>query len=221
MEKQKKQLIAMLAVLVVAVVAFFAVSKISKAQDEAEEETVEYAVNDLDGDAVTRLIFTNSTAGTISLSKVGDEWIYEDDKTVDIDESEVESLIGKVAGLTSENKIENVTDLSQYGLDEPTGTIMISDGTNSCTILVGSYNTMMTTNYICLESDKTTVYTTKNSYVSAFEVTVDDITAEEETETETESETEALTEAETEVETETEALTETEVESETETSTEQ
>jgi hypothetical protein len=221
MEKQKKQLIAMLAVLVVAVVAFFAVSKISKAQDEAEEETVEYAVNDLDGDAVTRLIFTNSTAGTISLSKVGDEWIYEDDKTVDIDESEVESLIGKVAGLTSENKIENVTDLSQYGLDEPTGTIMISDGTNSCTILVGSYNSMMTANYICLESDKTTVYTTKNSYVSAFEVTVDDITAEEETETETETETEALTEAGTEVETETEALTETEVESETEISTEQ
>lgn len=201
MEKQKKQLIGLLAVLVVAIVVFFAVSKAADADTE-EDDTVTYAVNDLESDNVTRLVFTNSTA-TISLSKSGDDWVYEDDKTIDIDEDEVEKLIKKVAGLTSENKLENVTDLSQYGLDEPSGTIMISDGTNTCTILVGNYNSMMTTNYICLESDKSTVYTTKNSTVSAFEVTVEDLTAEPETETETETETEVETEIETETETET------------------
>jgi hypothetical protein len=197
MEKQKKQLIALLAVLVVAVVVFFGVSKISN--DEEEEETITYTVNDIESDNVTRLVFTNSE-GTVSLSKSGDEWICEDDKTLDIDEDEVDTLVGKVAGLTSEYKIENVTDLSQYGLDEPSTTIMISDGTNSCTILVGNYNSITSTNYICLESDMTIVYSTDNG-VNTFNKTVDDLIAEPETETETETESETESESETEVST--------------------
>jgi hypothetical protein len=197
MEKQKKQLMALLAVLVVAVVAFFGVSKISNA-DEEEDTTPAYSVNEIEADNVTRLVFTNSN-GTVSLSKSGDEWYSEDDKSLDIDEDTVNTLVGKMAGLTSDDKIENVTDLSQYGLDEPVKTIMISDGTNTCTILVGSYNSITSTYYICLESDTTTVYSTDNR-VNTFSKTIDDLIAEPETETETETEIETETETETETE---------------------
>jgi hypothetical protein len=210
MEKQKKQLIVLLVILVIAAIAFFAVSNMSS---DDEEETVEtYTVNDIEADSVTRLIFTHDDT-TVSLSKVGEDWLCEDDKTLDIDEDSVDSLVSKVAGMTSENKIENVTDISQYGLDAPTTTIMISDGTNSATLLVGSYNSISSVYYICLEADTSTVYTTSSSVVSAFGITVDDLIAEAETETETETETVT----ETETETETETVTETETETETET----
>jgi hypothetical protein len=186
MEKQKKQLIALLAVLAVAVVAFFGVSRIANA-DEEEDTTPAYSVNEIEADNVTRLVFTNSN-GTVSLTKSGDEWLCEDDKSLDIDEDTVDTLVGKMAGLTSDDKIENVTDLSQYGLDEPVKTIMISDGNDTCTILVGNYNSITSTYYICLETDMTTVYSTDNR-VNTFNKTVDDLIVEPETETETETET--------------------------------
>jgi hypothetical protein len=213
MEKQRKQLIGLLIVLAVAVIALFAVSRMSDDDTQETEET--YAVNEMEADSVTRLVFTN-TNGTVSLSKSGEDWVCEDDKTIDIDEDEVDKLVAKVAGATSSNIIENVTDISQYGLDDPVLTIMISDGTNSSTILVGSYNSISSVYYICLESDTSTVYTTSSSIVVSFnDLTVEDLIAEPETETETET----LTEVESETKTETETETLMEAESETEVST--
>jgi hypothetical protein len=213
MEKQRKQLIGLLIVLAVAVIALFAVSRMSDDDTQETEET--YAVNEMEADSVTRLVFTN-TNGTVSLSKSGEDWVCEDDKTIDIDEDEVDKLVAKVAGAISSNIIENVTDISQYGLDDPVLTIMISDGTNSSTILVGSYNSISSVYYICLESDTSTVYTTSSSIVVSFnDLTVEDLIAEPETETETET----LTEVESETKTETETETLMEAESETEVST--
>ena len=101
-------------------------------------------------------------------------------------------MVGKVASLTSENKIENVEDIAQYGLDAPSLTILVSDGTTSYTILIGDYNETTYTYYMCLESDKSTVYTTNSVTITSFKSnTLEDITAEEETETETETESEA------------------------------
>jgi hypothetical protein len=83
---------------------------------------------------------------------------------------------------------------------------------------VGSYNSISSVYYICLESDTSTVYTTSSSIVVSFnDLTVEDLIAEPETETETETET--LTEVESETKTETETETLMEAESETEVST--
>lgn len=186
MEKQKKQLIALLVILIAAVILFLLLSHSSNEESEAASTEESYVVNDLEAANVTKLIFTNSAA-TISLTKVSDEWVFEDDKTIDIDESVVEDLLEEVAPLSSENRIENVEDLSIYGLDSPARTIMVSDGEQTCTILVGDFNEITSTYYICTEEELRTVYTAEYNTVYAFEVTVDDLTAEEiETETETE-----------------------------------
>lgn len=197
MEKQKKQLFGLLAVLVVAVIAFFGLSKFSVADETEASEDEAYTVNAIEADNVTGFIFTN-TNDTVSLTKDGDEWIYESDKSLDLDESKVSSLISNVAPLTSQDCIENVDDLSVYGLDNPVRTIVISDGDNTCTIFVGDFNDMTDTYYICLESDMNTVYTAEYNTVYAFETSVDDLVAEEE---ETETETETVEETETETET--------------------
>ena len=126
------------------------------------------------------------------MNKDGDNWICDEDRSVDIDADKVSTMVGKVASLTSENKIENVEDIAQYGLDAPSLTILVSDGTTSYTILIGNYNETTYTYYMCLESDKSTVYTTDSATITSFNSnTLEDITAEEETETETETESEA------------------------------
>lgn len=131
------------------------------------------------------------------MNKDGDNWICDEDRSVDIDADKVSTMVGKVASLTSENKIENVEDIAQYGLDAPSLTILVSDGTTSYTLLIGDYNETTYTYYMCLESDKSTVYTTDSATITSFRNnTLEDITAEEETETE--SEAEEITETDSE-----------------------
>ena len=137
MEKQKKQLLGLLVILIVAVIAFIVVKNLP--DEEEEDTTASYEVTDLNADNVTKLVYTNEN-GTLTLNKNGDEWTCEEDRSVDIDEDTVNTMVGKIASLTSENKIENVEDISQYGLDNPSLTILVSDGTTSYTLLIGDYN---------------------------------------------------------------------------------
>lgn len=182
MNKQKKQLLLLLFVLLLAVGAFLLVSRIP-GEDEAEEAE-SYSVTNLDAENVCKLSFMNEN-GTFTLTKQGDSWVYEGDKALDMDEDAVDNLVNKVAALTSENCMEQVEDASIYGLDEPIVTILVSDGTTSYTLLVGDYNDMTYTYYLCLEDDKGTVYTTTSYNVSSFMDGIDNLIAEEE---ETESE---------------------------------
>ena len=198
MEKQKKQLIGLLAVLIVAVIAFVVISKLPDGEESEDKEN--YVVTTLDADAVTKLVYTNES-GTVSLTKSGSDWICEEDKGVDIDEDTVNNMVGKVASLTSENRLENITDVSQYGLDDPTLKILISDGSDSYTLFVGDYNETTYTYYLCLESDMSTVYTTQSGTISDFQNnTLTELTAEEETQTAVEetAQTQTTTEAEKE-----------------------
>ena len=189
MEKQKKQLLGLLVILIVAVIAFIVVKNLP--QEEETDTTASYEVTNLNANDVTKLVYTNEN-GTLTLNKDGDNWICDEDRSVDIDADKVSTMVGKVATFTSENKIENVEDISQYGLDTPSLTILIQDGATSYTLLIGDYNETTYTYYMCLESDKSTVYTTDSATITSFRNnTLEDITAEEETETETETESEA------------------------------
>ena len=176
MNKQKKQLLLLLFVLIIAVGAFVLVIQIPS---EEEETVVSYTVTNLVADNVTKLSYTNEN-GTYTFTKQDDIWSYEGDKTLDIDEDSINSMVSSIAALTSENCISQVEDASIYGLTEPTMTILVSDGTTSYTVLVGDYNDVTGTQYICLENDMSTVYTTSSYTVSDFEGGIDDLIVEEE-----------------------------------------
>ena len=170
MVKQKKQLIIMLAVLIVAAAAFFALSKIPDEEDESTDSE-SYTLNDFAADEVTGLVITHSG-----------EWKCVEYSGTDIDEDSVKSLLERILPVTSENKIENVTDFAQYGLDNSTFKVELKSGENNgCTIEIGDYNEI-TSDYYCMvtEMDAASVFTLESSFVSALDITIDDITAAEE-----------------------------------------
>ncbi len=181
MDKQKKQLLLLLPVLIIAIVALVLVLRMPE-EEEAEDITT-YTVTDLGAENVTKLVFTNET-GTFTLTKQEDTWTYEEFPDIDLDEDAVNAMVSQVASLSSENCIEKVTDLIPYGLREPAITILVSDGTTSDTILVGDYNDITATQYICLESDKETIYTTTMETVEPFAYSIDSVIAAEEETTE-------------------------------------
>lgn len=183
MKKQKKQLIVMFCVLVFAIAALVFVSKLPA--EEETEENQNYAITDLDQDKINRFSYTNA-GGMYNFTRQGEEWLNEDDKALDVDEEVIDRMVGKVASLTSQNRIEQVEDRAQYGLEIPAVSILISDGTTAYTLLIGDYNELTGTYYLCLESDQGTVYTADSYTVSEFiEKNLDDlIVQEQETETE-------------------------------------
>lgn len=182
MRKQKNQLLIMLFVLILAIVALTFVWKIPA--DVETDETQSFTVTDLDQNNIIRFSYTNEN-GTYRFIRQGEEWLDEDDKTLDVDEEAIDRMIGKVASLTSPNRIGQVEDSAQYGLDDPAVSIVISDGTADYTLLVGDYNDLTGMYYLCLESDQGTVYTAASYTVSDFiEKNLEDlIVQEEETET--------------------------------------
>lgn len=182
MKKQKKQLIILIALLAVMLLALVLVRFLPS--DEEEEETVTYDVTTLDSSEVTALSFTNES-GTFSFVKNGEDWQYEEDSTLSIDAEQINTLIGKVSSYQSDNIIENVTDVSVYGLDNPTITINLTTADQTVTIYIGDYNSTSYVYYMCLANDLHTVYTIQSATINSYNNTVDDFIVEEETETET------------------------------------
>lgn len=190
MERQKKQL-AVLAVALIAVVIILIV--LLKYFDKAEDVSGEnhFVINNIQAEKVIRFAFTN-TEGTVSLTKNAQEWIYDNNSSLDMDEDKVAELIQIVAPLESENRIEEVENLEMYGLAEPALTILVSDGEEVCTMMIGDLNEITGTYYLCLEGKESVIYDINPQVVNAFGATLEDLTVTEEQTTEQES-TEAQT----------------------------
>ncbi len=181
MERQKKQLAVLTVVLIAAVIILIVLLKyFDKASEDASEEN-HFIINNIQADKVIRFAFTNS-AGTVSLTKNAQEWIYDNDSSLDMDEDKVTELIQTVAPLNSENRIEEVENLEMYGLAEPALTILVSDGEEVCTMMIGDLNEMTGTYYLCLEGKESVIYDVNPQIVSAFGTTLEDlVTAKEQT----------------------------------------
>ena len=181
MERQKKQLAMLTVILIAAVIILIVLIKyFDKASEDASEEN-HFTINNIQADKVIRFAFTNS-AGTVSLTKNAQEWIYDNDSSLDMDEDKVTELIQTVAPLNSENRIEEVENLEMYGLAEPALTILVSDGEEVCTMMIGDLNEMTGTYYLCLEGKESVIYDVNPQIVSAFGTTLEDlVTAKEQT----------------------------------------
>lgn len=186
MERQKKQLTVLAVILIAAVIVLIVLLKYyDKASEDALGEK-NFAINNIQAEKVIRFAFTNSE-GTVSLTKNAQEWIYDNDSSLDMDEDKIAELIQTVAPLESENRIEDVENLEIYGLVEPALTILVSDGEEVCTMMIGDLNEMTGTYYLCLEGKESVIYDINSQVVSAFRATLEDLITAEEPTTEAES----------------------------------
>ena len=118
-----------------------------------------------------------------------------------------------MAPLKADQVIENVTDMSQYGLADPERTIQYETADRSVIINVGNLNSMTSQYYIAFPSEMK-VYVVATNVVTGFNYTLEDLVEVEETAEETES-TEATDTTITETATETENVEAETAESET------
>lgn len=185
MQKQRKQFIITIVILLVLLLAYIGIHVYNQKQEEKkekEEKENEITVTELDTDDVTA--FSYQVSGeTLSFTKDGDEWVYDQDTSLDLDEDVVNGMIEKAASLTAGDSFDDYDSLSDYGLDQPSNTITLTTKESTTTLYLGNQNAM-TSQYYLMTGDGEAVYAVDNTLSTTFSKTVDSLVKEEDTQTE-------------------------------------
>lgn len=203
MKKQGRHFIILIVVLVVLAAGYFCLKQYNTRQQEKEAEQVDGEVLvDIDQEDILRFSYVYEDE-TYSFERSGEdgEWVSADDPSLNLTQSRLDNMAGKFASVIAKDTITGVTDLSQYGLEEPSNVLHWETAENSYTYYVGEYNSFGSVYYFC-EPDSDTVYTVSSAQVFGFNYSLEDLIEEEEESEEAsgESETEAPEESEPTVE---------------------
>lgn len=140
--------------------------------EESEVESTE--ILSIDEAAVNSIAWTVNGEDFV-FSKSGEDWIYDPDPNFPLDQSVMDTIFTDLSSLLAYNTIENVSDLSEYGLDAPTVTVTI--GTDSETVLhIGDAAPMDSLRYLRINDDPN-VYLVGNSILSDYNDTLDELIA--------------------------------------------
>lgn len=172
--KQRKQLILLCGVLVMLVVGYFILQQFNQIQSEEVEEVTTEMVISIEEDTINKLTYDYND---VTYSFIKDEegvWRFAEDTSLSIVQSSITSMLGYIANMEASNTITDVTDLSQYGLEEPSRTIQFETPTESYILYAGDYNSMSSVYYICKMGDAT-VYTVSAMTVDGFNYTLEDL----------------------------------------------
>ncbi|MCR5255965.1 MAG: DUF4340 domain-containing protein [Acetatifactor sp.] len=199
MSRQLKQLILMVIVLVVLVAVYFGVTKYQESKkDDKEENSSEVTVIDGDSDSIESFTYTYD-GNTYSYEKEDDTWYYADDHSLEVTQYMIKNMLANLAPFKTENVIENVEDLSQFGLDAPSRTVKWVMNGEEYEITFGDFNTIAEVYYVYVNGDSSKVYTTESSTYTLFNKDIYALTNLEKPEEEDEEVTEAETDTETDV----------------------
>lgn len=92
-------------------------------------------------------------------------------------------MVSSVAPMEAVQIIENASDISQYGLDEPSRRISLETAQAVYTYYVGDYNSMSGIYYVC-KPEESTVYTVEAAAINGLNYTLEDVTEDTTEETE-------------------------------------
>ena len=140
---RKKQWTILVIALVAIVAASAGLKGYQKKQDQKaaqqEEDEKVYALQ-FASDDVTGISYEYS-GETLEFTKTDDTWSCSTDPTSQIDADKMKTMLSSLGSMTADSKVENATDLSQYGLDASTqkATIQFSDGSEK-TLTFGMEN---------------------------------------------------------------------------------
>ena len=171
-QKNKKTLVIAVVALAVLLVAWLGVSTMTrhmkeKQENEAADQAATLAILSLPENDIAAISYPGDD-GEIHLEQKNGQWTNAEDGHV-LTGSRMKLLTDDLAALTAERVIEDVTDLTTYGLADSARTINITmqDGTQYA-LVCGDKNTTTNELYVQLASDKTKVYLTKTALDSHF-----------------------------------------------------
>lgn len=115
MKRQNKLLLLTLALVLVGGAALAAVKFIP---DETVEEAPVYTVCTVDTENLQSLGWSYD-GESLSFSREGSAWVYDGDADFPLEQSRISAMLSAISEVTATKVIEGVSELADYGLDEP------------------------------------------------------------------------------------------------------
>ena len=163
--------------LVLAAGGYVLTTKLVASAEQKEAEASQISFTAVDADDLTALSWTYD-GETYALQKDADgDWQWPEDTKFPVDQTTISYMEYALSDITATRALENVTDLSQYGLDDPQSVITYTtaDGTK-VEILTGDHNDIASEYYAQLAGENT-VYLVSGDYMEDFQYAIDDLLA--------------------------------------------
>ena len=142
------------------------VSKEEQTESSSEEEnkTKVFSVKTEDIKSLEFIVDKKKT----TFEKKDDSWVKKDETDFPVNQTTLDSAASAIETVEADRVLENVDNLTEYGLDSPSNTITVdtSDGTTKFNI--GDENTSTNQYYITKDDDDSTVYVVAASTVTPF-----------------------------------------------------
>lgn len=178
MKKQSKQLIFLIIICIFLVIALVVLKNINKKEAEKENESESVTLKTIPMEEITAFSYLFN-GETYSYTKTGDEWQYDGDTSLNLDESQIEDMLSTITTIEAEEEITDADGLEEYGLSEPFETITIQKGDEMTNIYIGNYNDIVSAYYFMLDNSEK-IYTKSGGFCEAFQNMPQDMIEEEE-----------------------------------------
>ena len=177
MKKKSMNLITAVAVLVVlsgayvGVKTYVAKQEEKENEEEEEEKTQVFSISSEDVQSIKFVIDKKE----VTFEKNNDEWVKSDERDFPVDQDKLTEAIGSLDNVEADRVLDNVTDTTEYGLDDPTNTITVTDKDGKETVLhVGMENESTSQYYVENGEDESKIYVVADSVFQPFMKTLYD-----------------------------------------------
>lgn len=190
---KKTPMIIGIVLLILCVGGYFGV-KAYNANEEKKEEAKTMTPISITASEVTGMSYVYDGA-VLTFHKDGENWVYSEDTSIDINEETIDGMIEDACKVTSTQMV-TAENLSDYGFDTPETTVTLTTVEGTTEIVVGMYNEILSQYYMNINGSMD-MYLVGSEFKNTFVKSLESLTVVETEETEsTESETAEGTEAE-------------------------
>ena len=141
------------------------VSKEEKTESSEEESKTE--VFSMKTDDIKSLEFIVDKK-EVTFEKKDDSWVKKDETAFPVNQTTLDSAASAIETVEADRVLEDVEDLTEYGLDSPSNTVTVDTADGTTKFNIGDENTSTNQYYISKDDDDSTVYVVAADTVSPF-----------------------------------------------------
>ena len=141
------------------------VSKEEKTESSEEESKTE--VFSMKTDDIKSLEFIVDKK-EVTFEKKDDSWVKKDETAFPVNQTTLDSAASAIKKVEADRVLEDVEDLTEYGLDSPSNTVTVDTADGTTKFNIGDENTSTNQYYISKDDDDSTVYVVAADTVSPF-----------------------------------------------------
>lgn len=135
--------------------------------ESSSEEGSKTEVYSVKTDDIKSLEFIIDKKDTV-FEKKDDSWVKKDETAFPVNQTTLDSAASALEKVEADRVLENVDDLTEYGLDSPSNSVTVTTDDGTTKFNIGDENTSTNQYYIAKDDEDSTVYVVSSSTVTPF-----------------------------------------------------